>query len=38
MIQRNITCVKDQIDRELLPYVRKPGRYIGGEMNHAQRP
>lgn len=37
MIQRNITCVKDQIDRELLPYVRKPGRYIGGEMNQVRK-
>lgn len=33
MINRTITTVKDKIDRHLLPAVRKPGRYIGGEMN-----
>lgn len=37
MIQRTLRCVKDQIDRELLPYVRKPGRYIGGEMNQSAK-
>ena len=37
MIDKNITIVKDKIDRELLPYVRKPGRYIGGEMNQVQK-
>ena len=29
--------VKDAIDRDLLPYVRKPGRYIGGEMNQVRK-
>jgi len=33
MINRTIQSVKDKIDRQLLPAVRKPGRYIGGEMN-----
>ncbi len=37
MIDKSITIVKDQIDRELLPYVRKPGRYIGGEMNQVRK-
>jgi radical SAM family uncharacterized protein len=37
MIQRTLRCVKDEIDRELLPYVRKPGRYIGGEMNQSAK-
>ena len=37
MIQRTLRCVKDKIDRELLPYVRKPGRYIGGEMNQSAK-
>ncbi len=33
MINRTIQTVKDKIDRDLLPVVRKPGRYVGGEMN-----
>lgn len=33
MINRAIRTVKQQVDRHLLPYVRKPARYIGGEMN-----
>lgn len=37
MKQRTITCVKDAIDRHVLPYVRKPGRYIGGEMNQRRK-
>lgn len=37
MIHRTIQRVKDAIDRELLPYVRKPGRYIGGEMNQVRK-
>ena len=37
MIHRNIAIVKDKIDRDLLPYVRKPGRYIGGEPNQVKK-
>ena len=37
MKHRTIQRVKDAIDRELLPYVRKPGRYIGGEMNQVRK-
>lgn len=37
MINQNITIVKDLIDRDLLPYIRKPGRYIGGESNQVKK-
>lgn len=30
--------MKDLIERELLPYVRKPSRYIGGEVNSVIKP
>ena len=33
MIHKEIQYVKDVVSRELLPYVRRPGRYIGGEIN-----
>lgn len=37
MVPKLIHHVKAQIDRGLLPYVRKPGRYIGGEMNQVKK-
>ena len=37
MVPKLIRDVKAQIDRDLLPYVRKPGRYIGGEMNQVKK-
>ena len=33
MIHKKIQYVKDVVSRKLLPFVRKPGRYIGGEIN-----
>ncbi len=33
MIERPIQSVKEQVSRRLLPFVRKPARYIGGEIN-----
>jgi len=30
--------MRDLIERELLPYVRKPSRYIGGEVNSVIKP
>lgn len=33
MIQKERRIVKDDIDRKVLPFVRQPGRYIGGEVN-----
>jgi radical SAM family uncharacterized protein len=33
MIQKEIQSIKDVVSQQLLPFVRKPGRYIGGETN-----
>lgn len=33
MIHKEIQFIKDVVSKELLPFVRKPGRYIGGEIN-----
>ena len=33
MIHKEIHSIKDVVSRELLPFVRRPGRYIGGEIN-----
>jgi len=33
MIHKQIQSIKDVVSRQLLPFVRKPGRYIGGEVN-----
>ena len=37
MIQKEIQSVKDVVSRKLLPFVRKPGRYIGGEINQVKK-
>ncbi len=37
MIPKAIRLVKDDIDRKLLPFVRQPGRYIGGEVNQVKK-
>ncbi len=37
MIHKPINDVKQAVDCELLPYVRKPGRYIGGETNQVRK-
>jgi radical SAM family uncharacterized protein len=37
MIHKDIRIVKDDIDRQLLPFVRKPARYIGGEINQVKK-
>ena len=37
MIHKDIRLVKDDIDRQLLPFVRQPGRYIGGEVNQVKK-
>ncbi|MHC4988502.1 MAG: hypothetical protein ACYTFX_08430 [Planctomycetota bacterium] len=33
MIHKEIQYVKNVVSREFLPFVRRPGRYIGGEIN-----
>lgn len=37
MLQKNRKSVKDQVSRALLPAVRKPARYIGGEINEIRK-
>ncbi|MHC4552428.1 MAG: TIGR03960 family B12-binding radical SAM protein [Planctomycetota bacterium] len=37
MIHKQIQIVKEDIDRRLLPFVRQPGRYIGGEINQVKK-
>lgn len=37
MIPKEIQIVKDDIDRQFLPFVRQPGRYIGGEVNQIKK-
>ena len=33
MSERKMTILAERIEREFLPYVRRPGRYVGGEIN-----
>ncbi len=37
MIHKEIRIVKEDIDRRVLPFVRQPGRYIGGEVNQVKK-
>ncbi|TKJ34286.1 MAG: B12-binding domain-containing radical SAM protein [Planctomycetes bacterium B3_Pla] len=37
MSTNQVTTLADRIDREFLPFVRKPGRYIGGEINQIKK-
>ncbi|HOK66668.1 MAG TPA: TIGR03960 family B12-binding radical SAM protein [Anaerohalosphaeraceae bacterium] len=37
MIERPVQSVKEQVSRRLLPFVRKPARYIGGEINQIRK-
>ncbi|MCE5185491.1 MAG: TIGR03960 family B12-binding radical SAM protein [Planctomycetaceae bacterium] len=37
MLTKETVCVKDVVDRRFLPYVRKPARYIGGEVNQVKK-
>jgi radical SAM family uncharacterized protein len=37
MIHKDIRIVKDDIDRQFLPFVRQPARYIGGEINQVKK-
>ncbi|MHC5091991.1 MAG: TIGR03960 family B12-binding radical SAM protein, partial [Planctomycetota bacterium] len=37
MIHKEIRSIKDVVSKELLPFVRKPGRYIGGEVNQVKK-
>ena len=37
MTNRQIEILKDRIAQQLLPFVRMPARYIGGEINHIRK-
>jgi radical SAM family uncharacterized protein len=37
MATKRITVLEKRVDREFLPYVRKPSRYIGGEVNQVKK-
>lgn len=37
MVKRQIEIIDERIEKELLPFVRSPGRYIGGEINHIKK-
>ena len=37
MRKKNIEIICEQVEREFLPFVRKPGRYIGGEINQVKK-
>jgi len=37
MLKRKVEIMSEQVEREFLPYVRKPGRYIGGEINQIKK-
>jgi radical SAM family uncharacterized protein len=37
MIKKKSEILEEQVEREFLPFVRKPGRYIGGEINQIKK-
>jgi len=37
MCKKKVVKLTEQVEREFLPYVRKPGRYIGGEINQIKK-
>ncbi|MBN2136725.1 MAG: TIGR03960 family B12-binding radical SAM protein [Sedimentisphaerales bacterium] len=37
MPAKDVTILSDRVERELLDYVRRPGRYIGGEVNQCRK-
>jgi len=37
MCKKKVVILNEQVEREFLPYVRKPGRYIGGEINQIKK-
>jgi radical SAM family uncharacterized protein len=34
---KEVTMLAEQVEREFLPFVRRPGRYIGGEINQIKK-
>jgi len=37
MCKKKVVILNEQVEREFLPFVRKPGRYIGGEINQIKK-
>ena len=37
MNKRQVTTLAEKVEREFLPHVRKPSRYIGGEINQSRK-
>ena len=37
MHKKKVVILTEQVEREFLPFVRKPGRYIGGEINQIKK-
>jgi radical SAM family uncharacterized protein len=37
MSEREVTILAHQVERDFLPFVRRPSRYIGGEINQIQK-
>ena len=37
MCKKKVEIISEQVEREFLPYVRNPGRYIGGEINQIKK-
>jgi hypothetical protein len=37
MKDKKIEIIAPRVERELLPFVRKPARYIGGEVNQVRK-
>ncbi|MHC4243325.1 MAG: B12-binding domain-containing radical SAM protein, partial [Planctomycetota bacterium] len=37
MDKKEVTILTERIDRDFLPFVRNPGRYIGGEINQIKK-
>ncbi len=37
MSEMKITILNEQVQQEFLPFIRKPGRYIGGEINQVKK-
>jgi len=37
MLKREINILQDRVEQDFLPFVRQPGRYIGGEVNQIKK-
>jgi len=37
MVKREVTILADRVECEFLPFVRRPARYIGGEINEVKK-